>query len=93
LDLVFPTTFYPGVVDSASALQIALNEGEGFTADFTLTEIPALRVRINHLNHDPAQPWGASLMFLLSLTSYSAGGDAANSLYRPYSVQRLLLLR
>jgi prealbumin domain-containing protein len=61
LDLVFPATFYPGVVDSASALQIALNEGEGFTADFTLTAIPAVRVRINHLNRDPAQPRDASL--------------------------------
>jgi hypothetical protein len=58
---VYPTTFYPGVVDSASASKITLHEGEGFTADFTLTAIPALRVRINHFNNDADQPRGASL--------------------------------
>ena len=60
-DVVYPTTFYPGVVDSASAQQIVLNEGEEFTADFALTAVPALRVRINHLNDNPEQPRGASL--------------------------------
>src|SRR5260370_3932275 len=60
-DVVYPPTFDPGVVDSASAQQIVLNEGEEFTADFALTAIPALRVRINHLNDDPEQPRGASL--------------------------------
>jgi hypothetical protein len=61
LDLVYPTTFYPGVVDSASASQIVLNEGEELTADFTLTAMPALRLRISHLNDNPEQPRGASL--------------------------------
>src|SRR5215469_14695709 len=50
VEMVYPTTFYPGVTDQASATQIALNEGEDFTADFTLTSGPALRLRLNHLN-------------------------------------------
>lgn len=60
-DVVFPTTFYPGVTDSASASKIALNEGEEFRADFSLTAIPAVRVHLNHFNADPEQPRGASL--------------------------------
>ncbi|MFZ0418168.1 MAG: carboxypeptidase regulatory-like domain-containing protein [Candidatus Sulfotelmatobacter sp.] len=62
LDVVYPTSFYPGAVDSASASQIALNEGEGLTANFTLTAIPALHVRIHRLNSDPEQPRGAGLV-------------------------------
>jgi len=54
-DVAFPTTFYPGVTDLDSASQIALNEGEDFTADFTLNSEPALRVRVNHVNVEPQQ--------------------------------------
>jgi protocatechuate 3,4-dioxygenase beta subunit len=61
LDSVYPTTFYPGVSDAASASQIALNEGHVFTADFTLDAVPAIRVRIHHMNIDPQQPRGATL--------------------------------
>lgn len=61
LELVYPTTFYPGVTEQASASAIALNEGEDFTADFTLTPEPAIRVRLNHLNADPDRPRGATL--------------------------------
>jgi hypothetical protein len=60
-DVVFPTTFYPGVTDSASASQVVLKDGEEFAADFTLSAIPALHVRLTHFNADPAQPRGASL--------------------------------
>jgi hypothetical protein len=60
-DVAFPTTFYPGVTDVASASQIALNEGEDFTADFTLNPVPALRVRVNHINGEPQQFAGATL--------------------------------
>jgi len=62
LDLVYPTTFYPGVSDPASASQIVLNDGEEFAADFTLTAIPSLHLRLNHLNPDPTRPQrGANL--------------------------------
>ena len=60
-NVTFPTTFYPGVTDLASASQIALNEGEDFTADFTLNPVPALRVRVNHLNADPEKPTNVTL--------------------------------
>jgi hypothetical protein len=61
LEMIYPTTFYPGVTDQASATPIALNEGEDFTADFTLTSGPALRVRLNHLNSDPQRQRAATL--------------------------------
>ena len=60
-DVAFPTTFYPGITDPDSASQIALNEGEDFTADFTLNPVPALRVRVNHINADPQKFTGATL--------------------------------
>jgi hypothetical protein len=60
-DVAFPTTFYPGVTDPASASQIALNEGEDFTADFTLNPEPALRVRVNHVNVEPQKFTAATL--------------------------------
>ena len=60
-DIAFPTTFYPGVTDPASASQIAVNEGEDFTADFTLNPVPGLHVRVNHVNADPEKPISATL--------------------------------
>jgi hypothetical protein len=60
-DVAFPTTFYPGVTDPASASQIALNEGEDFTADFTLNPEPALHVRVNHVNGEPQNFTAATL--------------------------------
>ena len=60
-DVAFPTTFYPGATDPASASQIALNEGEDFTADFTLNPVPSLHVRVNHVNADPETHMNVSL--------------------------------
>jgi len=60
-DVTYPTTFYPDVTDPASASQIALNEGQDFTADFTLNPVPALHVRVNHVNADPDKPTTATL--------------------------------
>jgi protocatechuate 3,4-dioxygenase beta subunit len=60
-DVVFPVTFYPGVADAGSASPIVLDEGQEFTADFTLNAIPALHLRLNHLNSTPEQPRNSSL--------------------------------
>jgi len=60
-DVAFPTTFYPGVTDTGSASQIGLNDGEEFTADFTLTAVPAVRLRLKHFNTNPQQPKNAIL--------------------------------
>ena len=60
-DIAFPTTFYPGLTDPASASQIAVNEGEDFTADFTLNPVPGLHVRVNHVNADPEKPISVTL--------------------------------
>jgi Carboxypeptidase regulatory-like domain len=60
-DMAFPTTLYPGVTDAASASQIAVNEGEDFTADFTLNPVPGLHVRVNHVNAVPEKPISATL--------------------------------
>ena len=60
-DVVFPVTFYPGVTDAGSASPLVLDEGQEFTADFTLNAIPALRLRLNHFNNSPEQPRNARL--------------------------------
>jgi hypothetical protein len=49
------------VTDAASASKIVLNDGEEFTADFTLTAVPALRFRLTHFNANPEQPKNAIL--------------------------------
>jgi hypothetical protein len=60
-DVVFPVTFYPGVTDAGSASPIGLDEGQEFTADFTLNAVPALHLRLNHLNNSSGQPRNSSL--------------------------------
>jgi hypothetical protein len=60
-DAVYPTTFYPGVTDSAQATQLAVNEAQDVTADFTLATVTGFRVRLNHLNTDPEKPRSATL--------------------------------
>lgn len=50
LDVAYPTTFYPNVTDSSSALQIVLGPGQRFVADFTLYAVPALHVLLPHGN-------------------------------------------
>jgi protocatechuate 3,4-dioxygenase beta subunit len=60
-DVAFPVTFYPGVADAGSASPVVLDEGQEFTADFTLNAVPALRLRLNHFNNSPEQPRNASL--------------------------------
>lgn len=52
-NLVYATQFYPGVTDAASAKQIALNEGQDFTADFTVTAVAFARLRLPDLNAHP----------------------------------------
>jgi len=61
LDVVFPPTFYPGVTDAGSASPFVLDEGQEFTADFTLNAIPALRLWLNHFNNSPEQLRNARL--------------------------------
>jgi len=75
-DVVYPTTFYPGVSDSASASPIVVNAGDGFTADLTLAAVPALRVRVRNIYSDPEHPRGASLqqrVFSIPITPPSQG--------------------
>lgn len=60
-DVTYSTTFYPGVTDVASASQISLNDGADFTADFTLSPVPALRVVVDDANPDGEQPPNVAL--------------------------------
>jgi hypothetical protein len=61
-DVAFPITFYPGVTDAGSASPIGLDEGQEFTADFTLTAVPALHLRLRNFSSTPEQPKNANLV-------------------------------
>ena len=55
-DFAYPVTFYSGVTDISSASLIALNEGADFTADFVLSPVPALRLRVDYANANGERP-------------------------------------
>jgi protocatechuate 3,4-dioxygenase beta subunit len=73
-DIAFPTTFYPGVTDMASASQLALNEGADFTADFTLSAVPALRVKVDYANANGEKPANVGLRQKIFDTEINATG-------------------
>lgn len=59
-DVAYPATFYPGVSDAGAASQIVVKDGEDASADFTMSEVPALHLRLSHFNRD-ARPKNATL--------------------------------
>jgi hypothetical protein len=61
VDLVYPTTYYPGVTEPSSASPILLHEGEAFAAAMTLVPEPGLHLRIGHVNSEGQRPRSASL--------------------------------
>jgi hypothetical protein len=49
LDVVFPTTFYPGVTDEQSAGELVVSAGEATGADVRLQAVPSLHVRVTNV--------------------------------------------
>jgi hypothetical protein len=49
LDVVYPTTFYPGVTDESSAGELVVNTGETAEADVHLQGVPAMHVRVTNV--------------------------------------------
>ena len=49
LDVVFPTTFYPGVTDEQSAGDLVVSVGETTQADLRLQAVPAMHVRVTNV--------------------------------------------
>lgn len=74
-DIAYPTTFYPGVTDLASASQVALNEGADFTADFTLSPVPALRVKVDYANASGEKPANVQLRQKIFDTEINTAGQ------------------
>jgi hypothetical protein len=61
VDVAFPTTYYPGVIDSSMASPIEVSAGEGATASLTLVAMPAVRLLVRHTSSNPAKMRTASL--------------------------------
>ena len=52
LDLVYPITFYPGVTDEHSAVELNMSAGDKREADVQLVAVPALHLRLNDIPDD-----------------------------------------
>ena len=49
LDVVYPTTFYPGVTDEQSAGELLVSPGETAQADVRLQAVPSMHVRVTNV--------------------------------------------
>jgi uncharacterized surface anchored protein len=52
LDVVYPTTFYPGVTDEGSSAGLVLSAGEKEEASITLQAVPATHLRVTWVNNE-----------------------------------------
>ena len=74
LDVVYATTFYPGVTDEHSAGELVVRAGETQEADVRLQAVPAIHVRLTNMPAD--QPNGPAVGVAANqkiFDSYSAG--------------------
>ena len=55
LDVAYPLTFYPGVTNSQDAEPINITPGVREDADFTLTAVPSIHVRVRVPSDNPQQ--------------------------------------
>ena len=62
LDVVYPTTFYPGATDSSGAVPLVVKPGERATADVGLAAVPAIHLRIKGVHTDSAEGYSATLV-------------------------------
>lgn len=58
LDVVYPTTFYPGVTEERSATEIVLSTGEKEEANITLQAVPATHLRLTGVNNEAGTSFG-----------------------------------
>jgi hypothetical protein len=69
LDMVYPTTFYPGVTDEHAASEIAVVPGDTVQADVQLQAVPSVHVRVRHVSgDDPSPAFNVSQMLFDSLS-------------------------
>lgn len=74
LDVVYPTTFYPGVTDQQSAGELVVSAGDTQEADVRLQAVPAMHVRLtNVLTGQPDGPGVGIGANQKIFDSYSAG--------------------
>jgi hypothetical protein len=75
LDVVFPTTFYPGVTDEHAAGELNLTAGDKVEANVQLQAVPAVHVRLTNLpvSETPIQIGANEKLF----GSLERGGDVA----------------
>lgn len=65
LDVAYPLTYYSGATDAADATPITLHPGDHFTADVTVTPVPALHLRVRIPSGDASQPANADFRQLV----------------------------
>lgn len=65
LDVVYPTTFYPGVTDDHSAGELEVSAGETQTADVRLQAVPSTHIRVTNapvINGENGASFGVGAM-------------------------------
>jgi hypothetical protein len=82
LDVAYPVVYYPGVTDFSQATALALAAGDHVTADFTLTPVRSLHIRVRTPKPDvngglsvmavPEVFQGVNLRFPISLETTSS---------------------
>jgi len=62
LDVAYPVTFYPGATEESGASPLELKAGERASADFRLTAVPAVHVRLTVPGVEPGEGQRANVM-------------------------------
>jgi len=62
LDVAYPVTFYPGATEESGASPLELQAGDRATADFRLTAVPAVHVRLVVPGVEPGEGHRADIM-------------------------------
>src|SRR5262249_30741964 len=60
LDMAYAITFYPSTTDENAATAVTLEAADRFSADMSLTAVPAVRLRISDPGAGPNQGFNAS---------------------------------
>ncbi len=79
LDVVYPTTWFPGVEREEAAETIAFSGGEAREADFHLNAIPAIHLQLAQTEQAPATQVGRPpLQRVAMITKVTADGSVTN---------------
>ena len=87
LDVIYPETWFPGVMDQRSAEVLSLHHGESRQADFGLTPAPSTHLRINVPSQPLSQPGTRPQIIPQQVTPQVERVSSSGSLFFNTSIQ------